>query len=191
MKRFSVFLLVFLFAMSACASSTSGVYVDDKNSVSFEYPENLQVREDAKNNAVLFASNFDYLDGLSESSASAEPDGSLVYQVIQNPNGLTLQEYFDADYKDCVAKLVPTDAIFEPCWETDFTKFSTFKIGDYTAYNSGWKGIPESGEMVKTLYIDANDKKLIFMLSAYKTGVTNEQTIEATAEKAFSSFKFN
>jgi hypothetical protein len=197
MKRyfFATFLL-FSFLLVACESFTPKeesendlTYLDPKYGVSFEYPAHWETR--TKDDRVSFAANFDYSDGFSESSTSTELEGTLSYSVIQNPENLGMRAFYDASYAECRSELIPDDADFGPvCRQPRLESgWKVFEIDGTTAYQSDWKGMPESGEMSKDLYVDLSGKGVFIHLSAIKTGMTDEEAIQKTAEDAFESLR--
>jgi hypothetical protein len=196
MKRyfFATFLLSGLF-LSACEvpvseesdSADGNSYVDSEYGVSFEYPAHWETR--TKDDYVLFASNFDYFDGISKGSTSTELEGTLKYSVILNPENLSMQAFYDASYEDCKSEFVPESADFGPmCYQPHFESgWEVFEINGYTAYQSDWDGVAESGSIAKDLYVDLSGKGAFIHLSAIKTGMTDEEAIQKTAEDAFAS----
>lgn len=196
MKRY--FLAAFLLSgllLSACEAPVSeesdsadgNSYVDAEYGVSFEYPAHWETR--TKDDYVLFAANFDYFDGLAEGSTSTELEGTLKYSVTQNPENLAMQAFYDASYEECRSQPVAEDADFGPlCYQPHFESgWEVFEINGYTAYQSDWEGVAESGSIAKDLYVDLSGKGAFIHLSAIKTGMTDAEAIQKTAEDAFAS----
>ncbi len=166
------------------------VFKDAQIGVSFEYPLHWETRE--SEDRTLFASNFDYLDGLAESSTSTEKEGTFIYSVSEGaPTSIEeLQDRNDADYESCLADFEKSGLEFgPPCIDTDYSEWTESMVGGYTALSSEWHGAPASGEIVKQIVILIEDKALIATLTAVKTGVTDEQVIEATWQQAVDSLR--
>lgn len=198
MKRY--FLAAFLLSgllLSACEAPVSeesnsadgNSFVDAKYGVSFEYPAHWVSRRDMS--TFYFGANFDYMDGLSEGSTSTELEGTLTYSVTQNPENLSMQAFYDASYEECRSQPVAEDADFGPlCYQPHFESgWEVFEIDGYTAYQSDWEGVTESGSIAKDLYVDLSGKGAFIHLSAIKTGMTDEDAIQKTAEDAFESLR--
>ncbi|MFA6436367.1 MAG: hypothetical protein WCW30_04510, partial [Candidatus Gracilibacteria bacterium] len=170
--------------------SQSNFYIDSTHGVSFEYPLNWETREIG--DIILFAANFDYLDGLSDVPTSTELEGTLIYSIRQNLENLTLQEFYDANYEECMSKPVPEGADFgNMCRQVKLEEWIASEIDGYSAYQSDWYGIPESGEMAKNFCVDLKGKGVFVCLSAIKTGLTDEESIQKTAEDAFESLSID
>ncbi len=196
MKRsfLTIFLISGLF-LSACEGSVSeesnsadgNSYVDAKYGVSFEYPAHWVSRRDMS--TFYFGANFDYMDGLAETSTSTELEGTLTYSVTQNPENLSMKAFYDASYEECRSEPVAEDADFGPlCYQPHFESgWEVFEIDGYTTYQSDWDGVAESGSIAKDLYVDLGEKGAFIHLSAIKTGMTDEEAIQKTVDDAFAS----
>ncbi len=164
--------------ISACTpqEAREGFYQNTENGVSFEYPTNWTAEESA-NGVVVFEAD------------SSELEGTLVYDVVENPEGLTLQDYYKAQYDECMSQPVPEGSDFGPICIIDYNydDWTQLEIDGNTAYKSDWKGIPESGEMAKNLFVDVDEKNIFLILRAIKTGVTDAESIDTTAENTFAS----
>lgn len=163
----------------------AGLYQDSGYGVSFEYPAHWETR--TKEDYVLFASNFDYFDGIAKGSTSTELEGTLKYSVTQNPENLSMKAFYDASYEEC--QDVPKSADIGPmCYQPRFESgWEVLEIDGYPAYQSDWDGVAESGSIVKDIYVDLLGKGAFIHLSAIKTGLTDEEAIQKTAEDAFAS----
>jgi len=172
------------------SSSDTNIFTDTEYGVSFEYPLHWETRDSGTR--TLLASNFDYLDGLAKSSTSTEKEGTLVYSISKNaPASIEeLQIQNDVEYESCLVDFEETDLEFSPlCIHTDYSEWTESLVSGYTAFFSEWDGEPASGEIVKKIVILVEDKNLIITLIAVKTGVTDEQVIEAVWQHAMDSLK--
>ena len=171
--------------------SPSALFEDTDNGVSFEYPSDWETRE--YESLVFFAANFDYMDGLAESSASTEAEGTLVYSVAPDVTADSvedLQEVYDGIYAECVANLEETDQELGPfCQRTDLSGWSKITVDGYTAVVSEWEGAPESGELGKKVIVLVDDQDLVVYVSAIKTGVTDAAIIDAAFNHVLETLK--
>jgi hypothetical protein len=196
-KLFLILILPFLLVMSGCSNvapaveapseSANSVYEDVQYGVSFEYPAHWDIR--VFDHSVMFAANFDYADGLSESSTSTELEGSLHYRIQENPDGESLHAYYNSRYRDCLAQPME-DEVFGNLCPNPVLNFSTqFEIGEYAGHMTDWEGIPESGEQAKELYVDVRDKNVFVVVSAVRTGVTDPLLLEKILLNAFETLE--
>jgi len=163
MKKYSFSVLVLsIVLLSGCSKAEPapevGLYQDSEYGVSFEYPAHWETR--TKEDYTLFAANFDYFDGLAEGSTSTELEGTLKYSVTQNPENLSMQAFYDASYEECKSEPLAEDADFGPlCYQPRFESgWEVLEIDGYTAYQSDWEGVTESGSIAKDLYVDLSGK---------------------------------
>ena len=170
--------------------SDASVFKDVENGVSFHYPQHWETRE--VDGHTLFAVNFDYLDGLTESSTSTEKEGTLTYSVSRSaPTTIKeLQQISDEDYQDCLAMLENAQQELGPfCLQTDYSEWTETTVDGYTALSLDWRGYPESGEIVKRLIVLVDDKELLVNILAVKTGVTDEELIEQAWQQVLDTVK--
>jgi len=180
---------ILLVGLTACQTaeveSQEGVFQDENRGVSFEYPSHWETRT-SDTGRISFAANFDYFDGLSKSSKSTELEGSLSYQVIANPEGKSLQDYYNDYYDECLSQILAEELDFggPGCTNKDFSEWESGEVNGYESFLSEWFGTPASGEMVKELVVDLDDQDEFLILMAIKTGVTDEEGIDVIFEKA-------
>lgn len=150
----------------------ANVFIDEAHGVSFSYPLHWDTRSVdtgySSEEYYLFAANFDYFDGLAESSVDSEYEGRLIYRPVESPGGLTLENYHS---------------------DIDFSEWKVLDIDGHVAYLSGWEGVPSSGEQAKQLIVDLADEDLFLHLKAVRTGITDEEYIENVLNDAIASIE--
>ncbi len=172
------------------ATKDTNRFTDAENGVSFTYPSHWETRE--AGGQTLFAVNFDYLDGLAESSSSTEKEGTIIYFVTSAaPTTVDeLQRVGDEGYQNCLTEFENSQQELGPfCTKTDYSEWTKTTVNGYTALSHDWRGAPESGEIVKQFMVFVDDKKLIVNIMAVKTGVTDEAVIEEVWEQVLETLK--
>lgn len=177
--------VVSVFAGCNWFGSSGQTYTDAANNISFNYPKTWTVEStpDVKDapTAVFHLGSPD--------TSAVEKEGWIVYGVIQNPEKLILQAYLDKGYENCLAIAAKETSEFgTSCAKTDLTKWTTFDAQEYKAYQSDWKGIPESGERIKIAYIVADGS--FVNIDAIQTSKTDVAVVEKVLQDIFGSIKF-
>lgn len=155
---------------------TSNVFTDEVRNVTFEYPLDWTLALVDENMGSLFHKDTEVL-------ADWENEGSLVYKIIVNLDGVGLDEYLDGVYEECLAIADPE---FGPvCVEMDIEGWDNSEISGYPAYLSERRGMPSSGETAKDLYVVADG--FFINLKSVGTGIAmsdNGDFIESVFDRA-------
>jgi hypothetical protein len=157
-------------------SNVFGDWDDEGSGITFEFPLDWGVYSLGGDSGVLFHKDTEVL-------ADWENEGSLVYKIIVNLDGVGLDEYLDGVYEECLAIADPE---FGPvCVEMDIEGWDNSEISGYPAYLSERRGMPSSGETAKDLYVVADG--FFINLKSVGTGIAmsnNGDFVESVFDRA-------
>ena len=170
MKKFVILNICALFTFLGCAAAPTAtptvapteqvedvqeesvgyqLFEDEIHNISFEYPSDWEIRmSDAK--ATYF--------GNKDKQLSWE-QGGISYFILDNPEGLTLQEYLDQEYEICLEEAPVSEVFGQFCFEQNVSEWRTNIEDGHTFIQSDIHGVPESGERAKDVYILKNMSK--------------------------------
>ncbi|NIA02059.1 MAG: hypothetical protein GWP15_01620 [Nitrospirae bacterium] len=147
-------------------SNVYGDWDDEGSGITFEYPLDWAVYS-LEGEGTLFHKDSDVL-------ADWEGEGSLVYRVIYNSEDMELKDYLDAEYEECMAQEMPEGSAFGPmCGKMDIESWESTEVADYPAYISERRGMPESGETAKDMYVvvENDDYNHFIYIRSVGTGI--------------------
>jgi hypothetical protein len=159
-------------------SNLYGDFDDDGSGITFEYPLDWAVYSLEGGSGALFHKDSDVL-------ADWEGEGSLIYRMIYNSEDMELKDYLDAEYYECMAMEMPEGSEFGPiCGHMDIESWDSTEVGGYPAYISERRGMHESGETAKDMYVVVNndDFNHFILIRSVGTGIAmgdNEDFIES------------
>jgi len=188
MKKINTLLILSMLVLTACTVLQHNNFKDSIHNISFSYPEHWEMRH-STSGALLFAANFDYIDGLSEDSSSTELEGTLRYDIIPNFHKKDAITFYKEDYEKCINQPIPEGFLMGPiCLNLELEKWENQDLNGNSGYISEWEGIPASGELGKRLIIDANSDYFIQIMTI-RTSLTDEDYINDVFDTVVKSLK--
>ncbi len=142
-------------------------FTDNLRNITFDYPQGWNIFDIGVDKVVVLHKDTDVL-------AEWENDGLILYQIIENSEEVGLKDYLDGLYEECMAIVDPE---FGPvCVEMDVENWDSFEIDGYSAYLSERRGMPESGETAKDLYVVVNEDDDSYFINLRSVGTGNAMT---------------
>lgn len=171
--------LIFAFLRQPAVPEGYVAFVDNNYDVGFMYPDTWDARSLA-DEWYVFSANFDYLNGLAESSEDMEKEGWMSYQVLKDIDAESFDAYFTQSYEDCLEDGTNAAGFVPYCFNFADHAWDEIEIDGHTAYLSqDWMPIPESGEQMRRFYVDVTEQNMIISLSAMRTGLTDLERIDS------------
>lgn len=124
-------------------------------------------------------------------------EGLILKTTIDNPDNMSLQEYFDKGYEECSINNPEPDqsmadaVYYEPCTKDNIEEWSKISISGKMAYRSGIRVVPGTVQEADSIALILN-KKIIFLNAYYGDRGETEDEIgqqKQATDKIFTSLK--